>query len=170
MSASQPQAKLRRLPDESPSLNPENNGRISTVIPALLADKHDRGPSFSTSNGRQQALVNDKFGTKKGVLVWRAPLLINSNLWSTSVNDWGVPVVADEGSPLGKQRELRVWFMVPISSIGCNLSLVFPNCDQLTVPSPSSSPWASTITVLAQDFYYDLRVADPTTDARRRIE
>ncbi|KAF8834506.1 hypothetical protein BDN67DRAFT_568785 [Paxillus ammoniavirescens] len=64
--------------------------------------------------------LDDKFGTKKTYWCGERLYSLISNLWSTSVNDWGVPVVTDEGSPLGKQRELRVWSMVPISSIGCN--------------------------------------------------
>ncbi|KIJ07375.1 hypothetical protein PAXINDRAFT_19426 [Paxillus involutus ATCC 200175] len=37
---------------------------------------------------------------------------------------------------------------------GLDAPPVFPNCDKLTVPSPSSSPCASTIAALAQYFCY----------------
>ena len=42
--------------------------------------------------------------------------------------------------------------------------------DTLTVPAPPSSPWASTVTVLAHDYYYALRVADPTTGAPLHVD
>ncbi|KAG8213301.1 Choline/Carnitine o-acyltransferase-domain-containing protein [Butyriboletus roseoflavus] len=37
--------------------------------------------------------------------------------------------------------------------------------DTLTALASPTSPWASTVTVLAHDYYYALRVADPTTGA-----
>ena len=42
--------------------------------------------------------------------------------------------------------------------------------DTLTVPAAPSSPWASTVTVLAHDHYYALRVADPTTGAPLHVD
>lgn len=42
--------------------------------------------------------------------------------------------------------------------------------DTLTVPAPPFSSWASTVTVLAHDYYYALRVADPTTGAPLHVD
>lgn len=38
------------------------------------------------------------------------------------------------------------------------------------MPAAPSSPWASTVTVLAHDHYYALRVADPTTGAPLHVD
>ncbi|KAF8843770.1 acyltransferase ChoActase/COT/CPT [Paxillus ammoniavirescens] len=144
--------------------------------------------------------LDDNFWMKKTYLEWRAPLLINSNWWLTFVNDPDVPeeVVTDEGEGFTpwqvrraaclvhgivdfKHRMQSRELFVDTSRTGTWLrratSLIFnvsriPQlaCDKLTVPSPTSSPWASTVTVLARDFYYALRVADPTTGVPLHVD
>ncbi|KAF8833851.1 hypothetical protein BDN67DRAFT_660258 [Paxillus ammoniavirescens] len=118
-------------------VHPASCPRTSPIFSAMsciletLADEHASGLAFSTSYSRQQVLflaspcplacllaldkasphnwLDDSFWMKKTYLEWRAPLLINSNLWLTFLNDWGVPVVTDESFSLGKRGELRVW-------------------------------------------------------------
>ncbi|KIK80431.1 hypothetical protein PAXRUDRAFT_833536 [Paxillus rubicundulus Ve08.2h10] len=143
--------------------------------------------------------LDDNFWIKKTYLEWRAPLLINSNWWLTFVNDPDVPeeVVTDQGEGFTpwqvrraaclihgivdfKHRMQSQELSVDASRTGTWLrratSLIFNvsripqlGCDKLTVPSPSS-PWTSTVTVLAQDFYYALRVANPITGVPLHVD
>ncbi|KIJ66998.1 hypothetical protein HYDPIDRAFT_108981 [Hydnomerulius pinastri MD-312] len=144
--------------------------------------------------------LNDNFWMKKTYLEWRAPLLINSNWWLTFVNDPDVPeeVVRDEGEGLTPWQVRRaaclvhgvVDFKHRMESEGLHpdttrtgmwlrhsTSLIFNvsrvprrDCDVLTNPAPPSSHWASTITVIAHDFYYALRVADPSSGAPLHVD
>ncbi|KAF8554621.1 acyltransferase ChoActase/COT/CPT [Imleria badia] len=137
--------------------------------------------------------LDDNFWMKKTYLEWRAPLLVNSNWWLAFVNDSNVPpeVVTNTTEGITPWQVRRAACLVhgildfkhrmhsqdlypDTTRLGLWLShctsRIFNICrlpqhpsDTLTVPAPPSSPWASTVTVLAHDFYYALRVADPTT-------
>ncbi|KAF9243394.1 acyltransferase ChoActase/COT/CPT [Melanogaster broomeanus] len=144
--------------------------------------------------------LDDNFWMKKTYLEWRAPLLINSNWWLTFVNDPDVPeeVVTDDGEGLTPWQVRRaaclvhgvldfkhrmasqelcpdttrtgMWLRYATSLI-FNVSRVPQRgCDKLSLPPPPSSPWASTATVVAHDFFYALRVADPTTGAPLHVD
>ncbi|KAF8840904.1 hypothetical protein BDN67DRAFT_587520 [Paxillus ammoniavirescens] len=118
MPASHPQAELLRLPvpesekrmvrylQSSSQFSSQTNTPESHLLPhPMFPNELSPVASLPVPVHLQRLTssphhwLGDGFGTKKDVLVWRAPLLINSNLWSTSVNDWGVPVVTDEGPP-----------------------------------------------------------------------
>ncbi|KAF9223779.1 acyltransferase ChoActase/COT/CPT [Gyrodon lividus] len=144
--------------------------------------------------------LDDNFWMKKTYLEWRAPLLINSNWWLTFVNDHDVPeeVVTDDGEGFTPWQVRRAACLVHgtvdfkyrmesqelypnttrtgmwlrhATSLIFNVSRIPQHgCDKLTVPSPPSSPWTSTITVVARDFYYALRVVDPTTGAPLHVD
>ncbi|KAH7884455.1 acyltransferase ChoActase/COT/CPT [Phlebopus sp. FC_14] len=144
--------------------------------------------------------LDDNFWMKKTYLEWRAPLLINSNWWLTFLNDPDVPEVAvrDEGEGLTPWQVRRaaclvhgildfkhrmdsqelhpettrtgVWLRHCTSLIFNRSRVPLPHCDALTPPAPCSSQWSSTITVLAHDFFYALRVTDPLTGAPLHVD
>ncbi|KIJ09597.1 hypothetical protein PAXINDRAFT_17304 [Paxillus involutus ATCC 200175] len=97
MSASQPRAK-QTSSSPRPRIQKTMVRYLQSIQPVPLADEHTSGPYFSTSYGRQQALLNGFLASsgplaeahflttqlarryvwdEKDVLVWRAPLLIN---------------------------------------------------------------------------------------------
>ncbi|KAF8440414.1 acyltransferase ChoActase/COT/CPT [Boletus edulis BED1] len=144
--------------------------------------------------------LDDNFWMKKTYLAWRAPLLVNSNWWLAFVNDPNVPskVVKNRAEGITPWQVRRAACLVhgildfkhrmhsqdlypDTTRIGLWLghctSQIFNICrlpqhpsDALTVPAPPSSPWASTITVLAHDHYYALRVADPATGVPLHVD
>lgn len=61
--------------------------------------------------------------------------------------------------------QLGLWLRHSTAQIFNRCRLPQLPSDTLTTPAPPTSPWASTVTVLANDYYYALRVADPTTGA-----
>ncbi|KAG9314992.1 acyltransferase ChoActase/COT/CPT [Chiua virens] len=144
--------------------------------------------------------LDDNFWTKKTYLDWRAPLPINSNWWLAFVNDANVPPEAVTNPAGGitpwqarraaclvhgildfKHRMQTQELYPDTTRLGLWLrhctSRIFNVCrvpqhpsDALTIPPPASSPWASTVIILAHDFYYALRVADPNTGAPLHVD
>lgn len=137
--------------------------------------------------------LDDNFWLKKTYLEWRAPLLINSNWWLTFVNDAEVPeeVIRDQGqgfTPWQIRRaaclvrgildfkhrmesqelypdttRVGIWLRHCTSAIFNVCRVPQRNCDYLSVTA--SSHWASTIVIMAHDFFYALQVADLKTGA-----